>query len=160
MAGGPQTYRPSPPGQIPDLCPGRRRHPAGAFGHDRPPAAGARRPAPPPWTTSIWFFIWKAAWNWSTRTSGASARCWSSRRGWSRPPWPRWGRSPFPPKLTAAWLAEQARGRSRPIKNFCWTAAFWPASATFTPAKSSSAARLHPATPAGAPFPEGLGPYP
>jgi len=59
------------------------------------------------------------------------------------------GAEPFSPEVTAAWLAEQARGRSRPIKNFLLDSRIMAGIGNIYACEILFAARLHPATPAG-----------
>jgi len=64
------------------------------------------------------------------------------------PPLARVGAEPFSRKVTPAWLAEQARGRSRPIKNFLLDARILAGIGNIYACEILFAARLHPATPA------------
>jgi formamidopyrimidine-DNA glycosylase len=64
------------------------------------------------------------------------------------PPLARVGPEPFSRKVTPAWLAEQARGRSRPIKNFLLDARILAGIGNIYACEILFAARLHPATPA------------
>ncbi len=59
------------------------------------------------------------------------------------------GREPFSPEVTAKWLAERARGRSRPIKNFLLDSRIMAGIGNIDACEILFAARLHPATPAG-----------
>ncbi len=59
------------------------------------------------------------------------------------------GREPFSPEVTANWLADQARGRSRPIKNFLLDSHLLAGIGNIYACEILFAARLHPATPAG-----------
>ena len=59
------------------------------------------------------------------------------------------GAEPFSRKVTPAWLAEQARGRSRPIKNFLLDARIMAGIGNIYACEILWAAGLHPATPAG-----------
>jgi formamidopyrimidine-DNA glycosylase len=59
------------------------------------------------------------------------------------------GAEPFSPEVTAAWLAEQARGRSRPIKNFLLDGRILAGLGNIYACEVLFAASLHPATPAG-----------
>jgi formamidopyrimidine-DNA glycosylase len=59
------------------------------------------------------------------------------------------GAEPFSRKVTPAWLAEQARGRTRPIKNFLLDARILAGIGNIYAGEILWAARLHPATPAG-----------
>ena len=62
-------------------------------------------------------------------------------------PLARVGAEPFSRKVTPAWLAEQARGRSRPIKNFLLDARILAGIGNIYACEILFAARLHPATP-------------
>jgi formamidopyrimidine-DNA glycosylase len=62
-------------------------------------------------------------------------------------PLARVGAEPFSRKVTPAWLAEQARGRSRPIKNFLLDARILAGIGNIYACEILLAARLHPATP-------------
>jgi formamidopyrimidine-DNA glycosylase len=57
------------------------------------------------------------------------------------------GREPFSPRLTPAWLADRARGRSRPIKNFLLDGTVLAGIGNIYACEILFAARLHPATP-------------
>jgi formamidopyrimidine-DNA glycosylase len=57
------------------------------------------------------------------------------------------GREPFSPQVTAAWLADQARGRSRPLKNFLLDGRVLAGIGNIYACEILFAARLHPATP-------------
>jgi formamidopyrimidine-DNA glycosylase len=57
------------------------------------------------------------------------------------------GAEPFSRKVTPAWLLEQARGRSRPIKNFLLDARVLAGIGNIYACEILFAARLHPATP-------------
>jgi len=59
------------------------------------------------------------------------------------------GAEPFSPEVTAAWLAEQARGRSRPIKNYLLDGRILAGIGNIYACEILFAAGLHPATPAG-----------
>jgi len=59
------------------------------------------------------------------------------------------GREPFSRRATAAWLAEQARGRCRPIKNFLLDGRLLAGLGNIYACEILFAAGLHPATPAG-----------
>jgi formamidopyrimidine-DNA glycosylase len=63
------------------------------------------------------------------------------------PPLAQVGREPFSPEVTAAWLAEQARGRSRPIKNFLLDGRVVAGIGNIYACEILFAARLHPAAP-------------
>jgi formamidopyrimidine-DNA glycosylase len=63
------------------------------------------------------------------------------------PPLALVGAEPFSRKVTPAWLAEQARGRSRPIKNFLLDARTLAGIGNIYACEILFAARLHPATP-------------
>ena len=65
------------------------------------------------------------------------------------PPLAQVGAEPFSRKVTPAWLAEQARGRSRPIKNFLLDARILAGIGNIYAGEILFAARLHPGTPAG-----------
>jgi formamidopyrimidine-DNA glycosylase len=58
------------------------------------------------------------------------------------------GREPFSPQVTPAWLAEQALGRARPIKNFLLDGRILAGIGNIYACEILFAARLHPATPA------------
>lgn len=58
------------------------------------------------------------------------------------------GQEPFSPQVTAAWLADQARGRQRPIKNFLLDGRVLAGIGNIYACEILFAARLHPATPA------------
>ncbi len=60
------------------------------------------------------------------------------------------GREPFSRRVTAAWLAEQARGRTRPLKNFLLDGRILAGLGNIYACEVMFAAGLHPATPAGA----------
>jgi formamidopyrimidine-DNA glycosylase len=62
-------------------------------------------------------------------------------------PLARVGAEPFSRKVTPAWLAEQARGRSRPIKNFLMDARILAGIGNIYACEILWAARLNPATP-------------
>lgn len=71
-----------------------------------------------------------------------------------RPGEPLWplaplGREPFSRAVTAAWLAEQARGRSRPLKNFLLDGRVLAGIGNIYASEILFAAGLHPETPAG-----------
>jgi formamidopyrimidine-DNA glycosylase len=68
--------------------------------------------------------------------------------GVAPPPLARVGAEPFSRKVTPAWLAEQARGRSRPIKNFLLDARILAGIGNIYACEILLAAGLHPATPA------------
>jgi formamidopyrimidine-DNA glycosylase len=57
------------------------------------------------------------------------------------------GREPFSSEVTAAWLTAQARGRSRPIKNFLLDGRVLAGIGNIYACEILFAARLHPATP-------------
>ena len=78
--------------------------------------------------------------------------------GVAPPPLAQVGAEPFSRQVTPAWLAEQARGRRRPIKNFLMDARILAGIGNIYACEILFAARLHPATPAGQPDPGGLGP--
>ncbi len=59
------------------------------------------------------------------------------------------GREPFSREVTAQWLAAQARGRSRPIKNFLLDSRILAGIGNIYACEILFAARIHPATPAG-----------
>src|SRR3989339_440686 len=59
------------------------------------------------------------------------------------------GAEPFSRHVTPVWLAEQARGRRRPIKNFLLDARILAGIGNIYACEILFAARLHPATPAG-----------
>jgi formamidopyrimidine-DNA glycosylase len=59
------------------------------------------------------------------------------------------GAEPFSRKVTPAWLLEQARGRSRPIKNFLLDARILAGIGNIYAAEILFATALHPATPVG-----------
>jgi formamidopyrimidine-DNA glycosylase len=59
------------------------------------------------------------------------------------------GAEPFSRKVTPAWLLEQARGRSRPIKNFLLDARVLAGIGNIYACEILMAAGLHPATPVG-----------
>jgi len=59
------------------------------------------------------------------------------------------GREPFSRDVTARWLADQARGRSRPIKNFLLDSRILAGLGNIYACEILFAAGLHPATPAG-----------
>jgi len=59
------------------------------------------------------------------------------------------GREPFSRDVTARWLADQARGRSRPIKNFLLDGRVLAGIGNIYACEILFAAGLHPATPAG-----------
>ncbi len=65
-------------------------------------------------------------------------------------PLQRVGREPFSPGLTAEWLADKARGRSRPVKNFLLDGRILAGVGNIYACEILFAAGLHPATPAGA----------
>ncbi len=58
------------------------------------------------------------------------------------------GREPFSPQVTAAWLADRARGRSRPIKNFLLDGRVLAGIGNIYACEILFAALLNPATPA------------
>jgi len=60
------------------------------------------------------------------------------------------GREPFSRKVTPEWLAETARGRSRPLKNFLLDGRLMAGIGNIYACEIMFAAGLHPATPAGA----------
>jgi formamidopyrimidine-DNA glycosylase len=59
------------------------------------------------------------------------------------------GAEPFSRKVTPAWLLEQAKGRSRPIKNFLLDARVVAGIGNIYACEILFAAGLHPATPVG-----------
>lgn len=59
------------------------------------------------------------------------------------------GREPFSREVTPGWLADQAQGRSRPIKNFLLDGRILAGIGNIYACEILFAARLHPATPAG-----------
>jgi len=59
------------------------------------------------------------------------------------------GAEPFSRKVTPAWLLEQARGRSRPVKNFLLDARVLAGIGNIYACEILMAAGLHPATPVG-----------
>lgn len=59
------------------------------------------------------------------------------------------GREPFSRDVTARWLADQARGRSRPIKNFLLDSRILAGLGNIYACETLFAAGVHPATPAG-----------
>jgi formamidopyrimidine-DNA glycosylase len=63
------------------------------------------------------------------------------------PPLARVGAEPFSRKVTPAWLAEQARGRVRPIKNFLMDARVLAGIGNIYACEILFAAGFHPATP-------------
>jgi formamidopyrimidine-DNA glycosylase len=65
------------------------------------------------------------------------------------PPLARVGAEPFSRKVTPAWLAEQARDRVRPIKNFLMDARILAGIGNIYACEILFAAQLHPATPVG-----------
>ncbi|MBM4302210.1 MAG: bifunctional DNA-formamidopyrimidine glycosylase/DNA-(apurinic or apyrimidinic site) lyase [Deltaproteobacteria bacterium] len=67
--------------------------------------------------------------------------------GEAPPPLAQVGAEPFSRKVTPAWLAGQARGRSRPIKNFLLDARILAGIGNIYACEILLAARLHPATP-------------
>ena len=67
--------------------------------------------------------------------------------GVAPPPLAQVGAEPFSRKVTPAWLAEQAQGRSRPIKNFLLDARVLAGIGNIYACEILFAARLHPATP-------------
>ena len=69
--------------------------------------------------------------------------------GVAPPPLAQVGAEPFSRKVTPAWLAEQARGRSRPIKNFLLDARILAGIGNIYACEILFAAGLHPATPVG-----------
>jgi len=64
-------------------------------------------------------------------------------------PLTRVGAEPFSRKVTPAWLLEQARGRSRPIKNFLLDARILAGIGNIYACEILLAAGLHPSTPVG-----------
>jgi formamidopyrimidine-DNA glycosylase len=60
------------------------------------------------------------------------------------------GREPFSRRVTPEWLAEVARGRSRPLKNFLLDGRILTGIGNIYACEIMFAAGLHPATPAGA----------
>jgi formamidopyrimidine-DNA glycosylase len=69
--------------------------------------------------------------------------------GVSPPPLAQVGAEPFSRHVTPAWLLEQARGRSRPIKNFLLDARILAGIGNIYACEILHTARLHPGTPAG-----------
>jgi formamidopyrimidine-DNA glycosylase len=69
--------------------------------------------------------------------------------GVAPPPLAQVGAEPFSRKVTPAWLLEQARGRSRPIKNFLLDARILAGIGNIYACEILLAAGLHPATPVG-----------
>jgi formamidopyrimidine-DNA glycosylase len=67
--------------------------------------------------------------------------------GVAPPPLAQVGAEPFSRKVTPAWLWEQARGRSRPIKNFLLDARILAGIGNIYACEILFAAGLHPATP-------------
>ncbi|OGR25468.1 MAG: hypothetical protein A2139_13620, partial [Desulfobacca sp. RBG_16_60_12] len=65
------------------------------------------------------------------------------------PPLAQVGAEPFSRQVTPAWLAQQARGRSRPIKNFLLDARILAGIGNIYACEILLAAGLHPATPVG-----------
>lgn len=65
------------------------------------------------------------------------------------PPLAQVGAEPFSRKVTPVWLAEQARGRSRPVKNFLLDARIMAGIGNIYACEILWAAGLHPATPVG-----------
>lgn len=65
-------------------------------------------------------------------------------------PLERVGRDPFSRRVTPAWLAEVARGRRRPLKNFLLDGRLLAGLGNIYASEVMFAAGLHPATPAGA----------
>jgi formamidopyrimidine-DNA glycosylase len=59
------------------------------------------------------------------------------------------GREPFSPEATAQWLADQARGRFRPIKNFLLDGRILTGLGNIYACEILFAAGIHPATPVG-----------
>jgi len=59
------------------------------------------------------------------------------------------GREPLSPETTAQWLADQARGRSRPIKNFLLDGRILTGIGNIYACEILFAAGIHPATPVG-----------
>lgn len=59
------------------------------------------------------------------------------------------GREPFSLRVTPVWLAEQARGRSRPLKNFLLDGRILAGLGNIYAGEVMFAAGLHPATPVG-----------
>jgi formamidopyrimidine-DNA glycosylase len=59
------------------------------------------------------------------------------------------GREPFSRRVTPAWLAEIAQGRSRPLKNFLLDGRLLAGIGNIYACETMFAAGLHPATPAG-----------
>ncbi|MGQ9687638.1 MAG: bifunctional DNA-formamidopyrimidine glycosylase/DNA-(apurinic or apyrimidinic site) lyase [Desulfobaccales bacterium] len=59
------------------------------------------------------------------------------------------GREPFSRRVTPAWLAEQARGRRRPLKNFLLDGRLLAGLGNIYACEILFAAGLHPSTPAG-----------
>jgi formamidopyrimidine-DNA glycosylase len=69
--------------------------------------------------------------------------------GEAPPPLAQVGAEPFSRKVTPTWLLEQARARTRPIKNFLLDARIMAGIGNIYACEILFAARLHPATPAG-----------
>jgi formamidopyrimidine-DNA glycosylase len=59
------------------------------------------------------------------------------------------GREPFSRRVTAEWLAEKARGRTRPLKNFLLDGRILAGIGNIYACEILFAAGLHPATPVG-----------
>ena len=78
--------------------------------------------------------------------------------GVAPPPLAQVGAEPFSRQVTPAWLAEQARGRRRPIKNFLLDARILAGIGNIYACEILFAARLHPATPVASLTLDGLGP--
>lgn len=73
------------------------------------------------------------------------------------PPLNEVGREPFSRQVTAGWLAEQARDRSRPIKNLLLDHRILAGIGNIYACEILFAARIHPAAPAGSLSPEDWG---
>jgi len=69
--------------------------------------------------------------------------------GVAPPPLAQVGAEPFSRQVTPAWLAQQAQGRSRPIKNFLLDARILAGIGNIYACEILLAAGLHPATPVG-----------
>ena len=78
--------------------------------------------------------------------------------GVAPPPLAQVGAEPFSRQVTPAWLAEQARGRRRPIKNFLLDARILAGIGNIYACEILFAARLAPRHPGGQPDPHRLGP--
>jgi len=74
--------------------------------------------------------------------------------GVAPPPLAQVGREPFSPRVTPEWLAGQARGRSRPIKNFLLDARLLAGIGNIYACEILFAAGIHPLTPVSLLSPE------